>query len=326
MEFDRILPVPVSALLEAGPAPSTLVGQTIGYCRLTGELGGSSAVYRAESQGGPCALEVVPKATAKGALEAAQTRKGLEHPNLARVLDAGEERGFVFVVLEAFEGRSVRELLKEKQKLPESEAVAIVSQTARALEALAGAGVAHRSVMPEHILVGADGAVKVLGVATSEVTHYMAPELGRGGAADVRSDLFSLGVTFHEMLAGARPWDADHPVKVAQAIQKDPPPPLDGGASEEVAAVVTKLLEKKPEDRYADANELVEALPGAKAKKSSKPTKKPLVARKTRSAPAPEPDEPRGGSDTTKYKVVIAILVLIIIGLAAALVLTHGAK
>jgi serine/threonine protein kinase/tetratricopeptide (TPR) repeat protein len=216
----------------------------------------------------------------------ARTAGSLNHPNIVSVHDVGTHGSAPFIVSEYVEGESLRTRLR-RGPLPIDAATTIALQIARGLSAAHERGIIHRDLKPENIFLRADGGVKILdfGLATIKAAPalspvegdsaspgvaglagtagYTAPEQIRGHEADVRSDLFALGVTLYEMLAGHRPFKGNSSVETLHATlnlapsdvrlaRHDLPSPL--------AAIVMRLLEKAPETRFQSAHELQQAL------------------------------------------------------------------
>ena len=272
-----------------GPRPSVSIGSELAGCKLQKRLGSEkSTVFLAQGPKGPGAIKGLPReitektpVAAKRFLREARALFNLEHPNVATCLDAGEELGTLYMVLELFGGRTVKELMAERGgKVPTAEALEIGLQIARGLEFFNEQKLVHRNVKPEHILVDGEGHAKLvgLGLVKSEdsdqavtmkgvavgTPQYMSPEQGRGDRdIDIRSDLFSLGITLYEMLAGELPWFNKAPLKNVQMIEHDPVPPLrekNATVSPTAVLVVEKLLAKKKEARYQTPAELVSDL------------------------------------------------------------------
>ncbi len=213
----------------------------------------------------------------------ARSASALSHPHICAVYDIGETEGRPYLVMELLEGRTLRARLSE-QPIVIDAAVAVAMQIAEALDAAHGKGVIHRDIKPANIHVSASGHVKVLdfGVAKqvaapeadetrAEVAltlagtmvgtpQYMAPEVWRGRPADVRSDIWSLGVVLYEMLAGRVPFTAPTAVEVGAAILNAPLPPLPQAVPASLAAIVERCLTRSPDDRYQRAADVREAL------------------------------------------------------------------
>jgi eukaryotic-like serine/threonine-protein kinase len=172
----------------------------------------------------------------------------LEHPNIARVLDLGEDGGLPYLVMELLEGESLAGRIGRGRPMAPAEAARVVAVVADALEAAHRAGIVHRDVKPGNVFLGADGSVKVLdfGIASAAgetalttgdligTAAYLAPERALGQRATPAADVYALGVVLYELLAGRRPFEAGsdielamahvhaHPVSLAQAAPGTP--------------------------------------------------------------------------------------------------------
>jgi tetratricopeptide (TPR) repeat protein/predicted Ser/Thr protein kinase len=198
------------------------------------------------------------------------------HPNVIRIFDLGQASGVRFITMEYVEGRDLRVLLREKGKLTPEEAVPIFLQITVALEAAHNAGVVHRDLKPQNILVDKDGRVYVMdfGVARSLETpgmtqtgalmgtpEYMSPEQAKGLKVDARSDLFSLGIIFYEMLSGVSPFQADTAMATMfKRTHTSAIPLAKSGVPEALSDIVAKCLEIDPEKRFASAREVAQQL------------------------------------------------------------------
>jgi eukaryotic-like serine/threonine-protein kinase len=208
----------------------------------------------------------------------------LVHPNIVQVFDFGaEERsGRQFIVMEYVDGPSCAEILRELGRLAPEDAVSILIQSCRGLAYAHRNGVVHRDVKPGNLLRGRDdGQVKLadFGIAKaaeqSDITKvgsvlgtaaYLSPEQARGEQAGPASDLYALGVVSYQLLAGRLPFDAASLTDLARQQDAGPPPllhELDPEIPRPLSRVVARTLEREPEDRFADAAELEQALAGA---------------------------------------------------------------
>jgi eukaryotic-like serine/threonine-protein kinase len=203
----------------------------------------------------------------------------LSHPDVVAVYDQGSDDGLVFLVMEYVPGATLREVLRQQGRLSPGETVAVMDHVLAALGAAHAAGLVHRDVKPENVLVTPDGRVKVTdfglarAVAGSSVTGdsammfgtpaYVAPEQVSGGLADVRSDVYSAGIVLFELLTGTVPFGGDTPVAIAyRHVTEDVPAPssLVGGLPSELDALVASATARDEAVRPADARALHAAL------------------------------------------------------------------
>jgi eukaryotic-like serine/threonine-protein kinase len=205
----------------------------------------------------------------------------LTHPNVVAVYDAGEEEGLPYLVMEHVAGETLAALLARRGRLPPGEAVALVLQACDGLEHAHAAGLVHRDVKPQNLLVTHDGTVKVadFGIARAEgstqVTQagtilgtaaYLAPEQATGGAVGPPADVYSLGAVLYELLAGRPPFE-DETLEALlvrhRAGPAAPPRPLEGDVPAELEEVVMRTLARLPEYRPPSAAALAEQLRAA---------------------------------------------------------------
>ena len=267
--------------------PGTVIGDFVIHARLGS--GGMGTVYRAEqiSLQRPAALKVLHSSLAASPtqlgrfLKEARIAAAINHPNLIGVYAVGEEDGVHYLAMEYVRGESVQDVLRRQGKLPLEQAAEIVVQVASGLnEAWKRRSIVHCDVKPENILLPEEGGVKIadLGLAEtggslpgsgSEIgtfagsPYYVCPEVILGKALDHRSDLYSLGVTFFEMLTGHLPFEGTELAEVAgQHLYAQPPDPrsfipdLPAG----VVNLVNRLLKKAPDERFQSAAELIQAV------------------------------------------------------------------
>jgi serine/threonine-protein kinase len=211
-------------------------------------------------------------------LREARTVGRLIHPHIVTLFDAGDHEGTLYLALEYVEGESLDRRLRDGQPATTAEALRIAREAAAGLAFAHRRGVVHRDVKPANLLLAADGRVKVsdFGIAkvvgqATELTltgtvigspHYLSPEQVRGEELDGRSDLFSLGVVLYELLGGRRPFEAETLTTLVYQILHQPPPPmaLRPGLAPRLTEALSRLLAKDRGERFATADEAVEAL------------------------------------------------------------------
>jgi eukaryotic-like serine/threonine-protein kinase len=207
----------------------------------------------------------------------------LQHPNIVQAYDAGEAGGVSYLAMELVEGRDVESLCRATGALPWRSACEIVRQAALGLQHAHERGFLHRDVKPSNLLISTSGVVKIADLGLARLVHseaasltdagsvvgtanYVSPEQVRGDEIDARSDLYSLGCALYRMLAGNVPFPAPqfktrdsklhgHSELIPEPLGKVRPelPP-------ELPAIVNRLMAKSPEDRFATAADLAQAL------------------------------------------------------------------
>ncbi len=209
----------------------------------------------------------------------AQSAAALSHPNIVSIYDRGEDASDTYyIAMEYLPGGTLKDRILERGALPPETAAAVALQIAEALQAAHAKGVVHRDIKPHNVLVTSSGDVKVgdFGIAraasSSTMTktgfilgtaHYISPEQAMGEPVGPRSDLYSLGVVLYEMLTGTLPYDAETPIGIAMKHVNGylaPPKILNPTIPDGINAITCRLLAKSPNDRYADAGELIEDL------------------------------------------------------------------
>jgi len=205
----------------------------------------------------------------------------LNHPNIITVYDFGEERGMAYMAMELLEGHDLRELLKQGKLQSLEDKLAMMEQILDGLAFAHAKGVMHRDLKPGNVHVLPNGQVKIMDFGLARraqdagasgvvmgTPYYMAPEQAAGERATARSDIFSLGAMFYEMIAGRRPFTgATIPAVLFAVVHREPEPlgKLVPALPTAIVAMVMRAVAKDPQARYADAGEMLKALRAAYA-------------------------------------------------------------
>jgi serine/threonine protein kinase/tetratricopeptide (TPR) repeat protein len=298
---------------EAVLSEGHILAQRYEVLSLLGE-GGMGAVYKAKDieLGRMVALKVIRRELSGNRAILDRFKQELllatqvTHKNVVRIYDLGEADGLKFITMEYVEGEDLRTVIHQRTKLPPREAVAFIEQICRALEAAHGVGVIHRDLKPQNIMLDKSGRILVMDFGLARTLEgdgmtqtgamvgtmeYMSPEQALAQSLDQRSDLFSVGLIFYELLTGATPFRADSALaslikrtqeRVVPVSELDPSIPLP------LSQIVSRCLERDLTLRYQTASELLADLELWLGTGKSgvmpalrPPTRGPLLTRKT---------------------------------------------
>jgi eukaryotic-like serine/threonine-protein kinase len=300
--------------------------------------GGMSSVYRAKDRllERNVALKILHDSfradehTVERFRREARAVAQLSHPNIVTVIDRGEDGHRQYIVFEYVEGDNLKQLLERGGRLPVRRALELATQIGRALAFAHAAGLVHRDVKPQNVLLNGDGQAKVtdFGIARSVdldsvtqsgtvmgTSNYIAPEQASGGDVDPQTDVYSLGVVLFELLTGRVPFTGESFVAVAMRHVNEPPPSvleLRPEAPLRVANAVDRALAKDPADRFASMDDFVAELEACLAELGSAPDEDPTAIVPARVARASAPRTRR------RRRVWPAALVVAALALVAA--------
>ncbi len=303
----------------------------IGPYRVLGRLGdgGSATVYRvADNLGRQIAIKqlhpVLSRDTAwrQRFKDDATLMATLKHTNIVEVLTFHDE-DVPYFTMELVPGETLKQLLDRRHALPPAEAVGLAVQACSAFTAVHAAGITHRDIKPDNLMVSQGGVVKVLDFSIARnngarrqtsagraigTVGYMSPEQLRGQTGDPRSDIYALGATLYEVLAGVPVFDFEAEYDVADAHVKLAAPALTGRVAKlpaHVNTAVLKALEKRPDDRFQTMAAFAEALTTGRIRTDTSRT----TLLETRPNPMPDEVAPaRTTSGAAKYVLAGAAL------------------
>jgi eukaryotic-like serine/threonine-protein kinase len=320
--------------------------------------GGMAQVYlaRDRSLDRPVAVkELVPEFAADPSFverfrREAQAAANLSHPNIVGVYDWGTQDGTYFIIMEYVDGPSLSQVIRRDGPLHPRRAAELAGEVAAALGSAHARGVVHRDIKPGNVLLSSQGQAKVtdFGIARAlsspdeDLTQagsvmgtatYFSPEQAQGLPVDPRSDLYSLGVVLYEMVTGRPPFSGETPLAIAyKHVQDQPAPPTTIISDLPVAleAIIMRLLQKKPQDRYASAEELradlnrflageptaaQRAVPAAAALGAATAVQPAATGAVAVAANDPGPDEEGPRSRTGAFLAAMLLVLLLLAGL-----------
>jgi len=307
----------------------------IGKYKLIKEIGrgGMGEVYLAEDteSGEKLALKILPPELTRSPQyverfhREAKAISSLDHPNIIKVYEIGEEEGVHYIAMEFLGGAALGDLLRKRGRLPVSEAVRIIISIAEALECAHSSGIVHRDVKPDNILSDENGRFKIMDFGIARITEgtqltmtgtimgtpeYMSPEQAGGKKVDQRTDIYSLGIVFYEMLTGRVPFHAETALEVIQMhLTQTPESPktLNPNIPGNLSAIIGKMVEKNPADRYASFRHVVNAISQAIPKTMIEATGAHATAIQPKKEPLPARHPAEKAGTRVKEQVVLRI-------------------
>lgn len=204
----------------------------------------------------------------------ALSASSLSHPNIVEMYDVGEDNGLYYIVMEYVEGKTLKQLLKRRGNLTLSEAIDIMLQLTDGMAHAHDSYIIHRDLKPQNIMIQDDGQVKItdFGIAmalnSTQLTqtnsvmgsvHYLPPEQASGKGSTIKSDIYSLGIIFYELLTGKLPFKGDNAVEIALKHMRDPIPSLkedNPNIPQSIENTILKATAKNPKNRYDDAKSM----------------------------------------------------------------------
>ena len=204
----------------------------------------------------------------------ALSASSLSHPNIVEMYDVGEDDGIYYIIMEYVEGKTLKQLIKKRGSITLSEAIDIMLQLTEGIAHAHDSYIIHRDLKPQNIMIKEDGSIKVtdFGIAvalnSTQLTqtnsvmgsvHYLPPEQASGKGSTIRSDIYSMGILFYELITGSLPFKGDNAVEIALKQMHDPIPSVrkkDSSIPQSVENVILKASAKNPKNRYSDAKEM----------------------------------------------------------------------
>ncbi len=204
----------------------------------------------------------------------ALSASSLSHPNIVEMYDVGEDNGIYYIVMEYIEGKTLKQLIKKRGALTLSEAIDIMLQITDGISQAHDSYIIHRDLKPQNIMIKEDGSIKItdFGIAmalnSTQLTqtnsvmgsvHYLPPEQASGKGSTIRSDIYSMGILFYELLTGTLPFKGENAVEIALKQMRDEIPSVrkkNPAIPQSVENVIYKATAKNPKNRYSDSKEM----------------------------------------------------------------------
>ena len=274
---------------------ANLVGNTISHYNIQNKIGegGMGVVYKAEDLklGRSVAIKFLPSHLASSEdnkarfMREAKSAAALNHPNILGIYEIDEEDSSLFLVMEFVDGETLKTYIPKISKgtgLPVEQAIDWIEQISNGLKTAHSINIIHRDIKTENIMITKDGRLKIMDFGLAKLKNqtgltktgtslgtlsYMSPEQSHGVPADNRSDIWSLGVVFYEILTGELPFKSEHEAGLFYVIANESPAApnmLNKKIPHQIDSLVMKMLEKEPDKRFQSVDELLKALNEAK--------------------------------------------------------------
>jgi len=204
----------------------------------------------------------------------ALSASSLSHPNIVEMYDVGEDGGQYYIVMEFVDGKTLKQVLKQRGHLSITEVVDIMLQLTDGMAHAHDAYIIHRDIKPQNIMIMSNGVIKItdFGVATAlnstqltqtnsvmGTVHYLPPEQAQGKGSTIRSDIYSMGIMMYELLTGLVPYKGDNAVEIALKHLKEPLPSVrkqNSSIPQSIENIIIKSTAKNPKNRYTDSREM----------------------------------------------------------------------
>ena len=262
-----------------------MIGKTIHHYKIREKLGsgGMGTVYKAidTKLDRPVALKFLAPHLSrdenekKRFIHEAKAISALDHPNICSIFEINEtDDGQMYIAMACYQGKSLQDIINEKEQLPLDRVIDISLQIAEGLSATHSKDIIHRDIKPANVLLTEEGNVKIVdfGLAklagrtmltkkgtTMGTTAYMSPEQLKGAEVDTRTDVWAFGVMLYEILTGELPFKGEYDQAIIYSILNEEPQ-LDEDINPTIKKIIIKSLKKNPEERYRGAKEIVEEL------------------------------------------------------------------
>ena len=286
----------------------------------------------------------------------ALSASSLAHPNIVEMYDVGEDDGLYYIVMEYVDGKTLKQLLKKRGNLTLSEAIDIMLQLTDGMAHAHDSYIVHRDLKPQNVMIKDDGQIKItdFGIAmalnSTQLTqtnsvmgsvHYLPPEQASGKGSTIKSDIYSIGIIFYELLSGSLPFRGDNAVEIALKHMRDPLPSLrdeNPAIPQSIENIIMRATAKNPKNRYEDTrtlhDDLLTALDDERMNEEPIKFKYPEHEETPKKKKPEEKSEPEieevedkevankieDDVDDKKNKIIIAILAIILVLLIAGLI------